>query len=72
MRVPIEFSRPSFVGLFYGSSKPQPDSLLKFLMDDLRFLHPCNRLDPECRNRNFSVRVRAVIADQKERAYLKG
>ena len=72
MTVPVDVGRPAIVGVYYGTSKDFPvNSFLMKLMEDLKQLHPCNRGEYG-NTRAFSVRVRAIIADAKQRAEIKG
>ena len=71
VKIPVHVAKPAIVGMYYGKGKPNPDTLLKLLFDEIRHLHASKR-QKYGKKRNFSVRVRCFIADAPERIHLKG
>lgn len=70
--VPLDMGFVSMVGMYHGKGKPTLETFLEPLLTELRNLYPVNSPMVNGRKRMFSVRVRALIADQAERPNLKG
>lgn len=73
--VPLDMARPIIIGVYHGKDKPVRDQFLRQFMEEARTLHPRNlQRDPLTKKllRKCSVRIRALICDAKERAFLKG
>ena len=74
LMVPIEFAKPAIVGLFHGVNKPNLEDFLDDIVEELVRLHPRSpkyNADGTLK-RKFSARVRCIIADAVERAFIFG
>jgi hypothetical protein len=68
--IPIHMGYPIVVGVYHGRGRPPLNNFLRYFLDDARRLFPSQ--DPEViASRLFSVKIRCMIADGKERVWLK-
>lgn len=70
--VPIEDSFPIIVAVYHGEGSPNLHSFLEEFLKEMKGLHPTSDVTSVNGRRSCSCRIRAMIADAKERFTLKG
>jgi hypothetical protein len=70
--VPSRRSKPFLIGLYHGKGKSDRRAFFSDLCKELRFLHPDTEFDSDKYHRSLTVRIRAIIGDAIERAWIRG
>lgn len=71
--VPTRLSKPSVVAVHHGGSGPALHAFMKPFLQEAMALHPVSsRCNEAGSMRPFALRIRCLIGDAKERAWMKG
>lgn len=71
---PMSLCPPIIVGVYHGQEAPNRN-FVKHFLDEVHKLHPLNERQDTATNkllRACAVRIRCMICDAKERAFLRG